>query len=40
MGVGALVTGDQIIQADQTFAVIENCSGLRSMQTLTMIAVR
>jgi EpsI family protein len=39
LGVAAFVTGDQIIQSDQTFAVIENCSGLRSMQTLTMIAV-
>lgn len=39
LGVAAFVTGDQIVQSDQTFAVIENCSGLRSMQTLTMIAV-
>jgi EpsI family protein len=39
LGVAAFVTGDQIIQSDQTFAVIETCSGLRSMQTLTMIAV-
>jgi EpsI family protein len=39
LGVAAFVTGDQIIRSDQTFAVIENCSGLRSMQTLTMIAV-
>ncbi len=39
LGVPALVWGDQILGADQRFAVIEGCSGLRSMETLTIIAV-
>ena len=39
LGVPALVSGDQILGADQLFAVIESCSGLRSMETLTILAV-
>ena len=39
LGVPALVWGDQILSADQHFAVIEGCSGLRSIETLMIIAV-
>ena len=38
-GMPALVSGEQIIRASARFAVIENCSGLRSMETLSMLAV-
>jgi EpsI family protein len=38
-GVPALVSGDQILRATQAFQVIEGCSGLRSLETLTMLTV-
>jgi exosortase len=34
-----LVAGDQILRTQQTFSVIESCSGLRSMQTLGIVSV-
>jgi exosortase len=37
IGEPALVSGDQILRATQTFQVIETCSGLRSIETLTML---
>ncbi len=33
----ALVSGDQILRATQTFQVIEGCSGMRSIITLSML---
>jgi EpsI family protein len=39
LGVPHLVAGEQILRARQTFSVIEACSGLRSMETLTMVAI-
>ncbi len=39
LGVPALVSGDQILRATQSFQVIEGCSGLRSAETLTMLVV-
>jgi EpsI family protein len=39
IGVPAFISGDQIVGSSQLFAVIESCSGLRSMETLTIIAV-
>lgn len=39
LGATAFVSGDQIVRATQTFQVIEGCSGLRSMETLTMLVV-
>lgn len=39
LGKSAYVQGDQILLAQNHFAVIEGCSGLRSVQTLTMVAV-
>ena len=38
MGLDALVSGDQIIRSDNIFAIIETCSGLRSVETLTLLA--
>ena len=38
MGLDALVSGDQIVRADNVFAIIETCSGLRSVETLTLLA--
>ena len=38
-GLPALVAADQILRADQAFQVIETCSGLRSMETLSMLAL-
>jgi EpsI family protein len=35
----ALVSGDQILRSDNVFAIIETCSGLRSVETLTLLAV-
>jgi exosortase len=35
----ALVSGDQILRSDNVFAIIETCSGLRSIETLTLLAV-
>jgi exosortase len=37
--VPSIVSGDRIILADTVFAVIETCSGLRSVITLSMLAV-
>lgn len=39
LGISALVSGDQIVLSDNVFEVIETCSGLRSIETLTMLAV-
>jgi exosortase len=39
MGLPAFVTGDQIIRPDQNFAIIETCSGLRSLESLMMLTV-
>src|SRR5262249_23980929 len=33
------VAGDQILRTQQTFSVIEACSGLRSIETLSIVAV-
>ena len=35
----ALVSGDQILRSDQVFQIIEACSGLRTVETLAMLAV-
>ena len=37
LGETAVVSGDQILRPRETFQVIEGCSGLRSVQTLTML---
>ncbi|MEE2662584.1 MAG: exosortase/archaeosortase family protein [Myxococcota bacterium] len=39
MGKAAFVSGDQVLLAEDHFQVIEGCSGLRSVQTLTMVAL-
>lgn len=39
LGKSAYVSGDQILLANDHFAVIEGCSGLRSVQTLTMVTL-
>ncbi|MFP8881697.1 MAG: exosortase/archaeosortase family protein, partial [Myxococcota bacterium] len=39
MRLSAFVTGDQIIRPGQNFAIIETCSGLRSVESLTMLMV-
>jgi exosortase len=39
LGLPALVSGDIITRASQSFQVIEGCSGLRSVEILTMLAV-
>jgi exosortase len=39
LGIPALVSGDQILRAAESFQVIEGCSGLRSTETLTMLVV-
>ncbi len=39
LGIPVLVSGDQIIRATQTFQVIEGCSGMRSIETLTMLSI-
>lgn len=39
MGLPGFVAGDQIVQASKRFVVIESCSGLRSVETLTMLAI-
>lgn len=39
LGIPAFVSGDLIYQSSQTFQVIENCSGIRSVETLTMLAI-
>ncbi len=33
------VAGEQILRTEHTFSVIESCSGLRSIQTLTLVSV-
>ena len=39
IGQSAFVSGDQIYQSDQTFQIIETCSGMRTIETLAMLAV-
>jgi EpsI family protein len=39
MGVPAVQEGDMIYLAERTFEVVETCSGLRSIEVLTMLAV-
>ena len=39
IGETAFVSGDQIIRASQRFQVVEGCSGMRSLETLTMLTV-
>ena len=39
LGIPSLVSGDQILCAARSFQVIEGCSGLRSVETLTMLVV-
>jgi EpsI family protein len=39
IGFPVYVLGDQILGAEENFVVIEACSGLRSVETLTMIAI-
>jgi EpsI family protein len=38
LGKPAAVAGDQILLPDQNFAIIETCAGLRSCESLTMLA--
>jgi EpsI family protein len=38
IGKSAAVAGDQILLPDQQFAIIETCAGLRSCESLTMLA--
>ncbi len=39
IGETAFVSGDQIIRATQKFQVVEGCSGMRSLETLTMLTI-
>ncbi len=39
IGETAFVSGDQIIRANQKFQVVEGCSGMRSLETLTMLTI-
>jgi EpsI family protein len=39
LGMPALVSGDQVLRSDSVFAIIETCSGLRSVETLTLLSV-
>jgi exosortase len=39
IGVASYVQGDQILRPEATFIVIETCSGLRTVVTLTMLTV-
>jgi len=39
LGEPALISGDQILRATQTFQVIEGCSGLRTVETLAMLTI-
>ncbi len=39
MGVQSFVQGDQILRPENTFIVIETCSGVRTIVTLTMLTV-
>jgi len=38
IGLPAFVAGDQILLPDQNFAIIETCAGLRSCESLTILA--
>lgn len=38
LGIPAMVSGDQILRSDSVFAIIETCSGLRGVETLTLLA--
>jgi len=38
-GQTAFVAGDQILRDDNTFAIVETCSGIRITETLTMLTV-
>jgi len=38
-GQTAFVAGDQILREDNTFAIIETCSGIRITETLTMLTI-
>ena len=39
VGIPTFVSGEQILQADRKFAIIEACAGLKTVETLTMLAV-
>jgi len=39
LGLPHLVAGDRIVRPDYTFSIIESCSGLRSMQILSIVAI-
>ncbi len=39
LGETAFVSGDQIIRASQKFQVVEGCSGMRSLETMTMLTI-
>jgi EpsI family protein len=39
LGQSAFVSGDQIYRSNQAFQIIETCSGLRTIETLSMLAV-
>ena len=39
LGVAAHVSGDLIIRPEGTFAIIEGCSGMRSVEALTLLAI-
>jgi exosortase len=39
LGIPALVSGDLIFRASETFQVIEGCSGMRSIEILTMLTL-
>lgn len=39
LGSPAFVSGEQILRSGESFAIIETCSGLRSIATLTMLAI-
>jgi len=39
LGIPHLVSGDQILRVSQAFQVIEGCSGMRSIQILTLLTV-
>ena len=39
MGSSAFVSGELIVKPEETFAVIEGCSGMRSVETLSMLSI-
>jgi EpsI family protein len=39
IGLPAFVSGDQILREGDSFTIVEGCSGLRSVETLTMLSV-